>query len=156
MFEITYITSNSDLVTEDLLPHTTLATRVRVIKPHGQIHLLDKISLGLILFANFVWEKEISYPDFFSYETASEPTVLEQKRTLLAIKLGQIFTNKTYTQKLAETILSIAATKKDMGVFVIPLDSDDPHDSSTISDEAIADLIQKVVVNDLEAVMRLI
>ena len=163
-FNVSYVATNqfgldpesATPVTANLLPNSTLARRVRILEPQKSILLIDKLTLGLLLLANFIWEVETVIDDFYSFRNAGDLTPLMLFRNSLFNVLQRIITNKSQRAKIAQILLAISSTKTNNGSFVIPLDSDETHDYSTITDEEIAAFMQHVVINDLANVINLV
>lgn len=159
-FTISYTTTDGrEIPSTDLLPNSTLAIRYRIQEAlKEKILLLDKLETALKLVGLFVWEVErftldeqgnvVEIANFFSYKTAIELTPIEQQRQALVVLLKNILSNENQLKKMAKSLLNAAIGKRKQGGFVIPLSSDETHDYSSITDEAIALLIQEVVIND--------
>ncbi len=160
MFEISYQRTDGNEVTKDLLAeNSSLAKRFRILdNKKEQITLLNKIQVGLLLIASFIWNQEKAIDGFFSFQNkTSDFTELELMRSTLFEALKKIISNETKRNDIAKILRDMSAVRTDQdGLFIIPINSEETHDFSSITDEQIAKFFQQAVVNELSLVIKLI
>ncbi len=156
-FNITYLPTEGEQIFADLLPNnSSLSKRVRIVEHTKTIILLDKIKIALLLLSDFIWTTETRIEGFFSFETSTGLSQLEIQRLSLFNTLQRILTNDSDASRFAKILLSIAATRIEENFFIIPFDIETSHDYSSVTDQQIANLLQKVVVDNLETAIKLI
>lgn len=159
-FSITYTTTGREEITVDLIPTGTLKQRIRLLEPKKEILLIDKIEAGLSLLAHFLWAKETADPTFFDYQQAEEPTALEIFRLQLFGNIQRVLNNRDERLRLARLVYNASLSKVKDDNFIVSSPPEDAVDGGTIADgvpdQEIANLIQAIVVDQFENVLRLI
>lgn len=157
MFELTYtspVTQNPETLTnvfiKEFFPNPevnnlSIRTKIRLGATNS---LQERISTGIILFANWIWELETANPDFQNNMSTEEPTDQQLFFRSLVSKVQLLLNNNNdYLNKLSKLLSNIAVSKISSvsGNYII--NSADP------SDNEIAQLIQEVLLNQLPIII---